>query len=70
MLESVESSPRQVAEVVNISSVAGRTVSSTAAIYNATKFAVTAATESWRQEYAQRGLRFSTVKRKPVRLGT
>jgi NADP-dependent 3-hydroxy acid dehydrogenase YdfG len=31
------------------------------ALYNATKFAVTAATEAWRQEFTRRSLRFSVV---------
>jgi NADP-dependent 3-hydroxy acid dehydrogenase YdfG len=47
--------------VVNISSIAGRFVIPNAAVYNATKFGVTAATESWRQEYARRNVRFSVV---------
>lgn len=31
------------------------------AIYNATKFGVTAATEAWRQEFTKRSIRFSVV---------
>ncbi|MFD0021825.1 SDR family oxidoreductase [Streptomyces sp. NPDC058382] len=61
LLEAAESAGRKVADVVNISSVAGRAAAPTVAIYNATKFGVTAATESWRQEYASQGLRFSVV---------
>lgn len=48
-------------DVVNISSVAGRVIAVNTAIYTATKFAVTAATDAWRQEYAGTGLRFSAV---------
>lgn len=48
-------------DVVNVSSVAGRVVAANTAIYTATKFAVTAATDAWRQEYAGTGLRFSAV---------
>lgn len=47
--------------MVNISSVAGRAAAPTVAIYNATKFGVTAATESWRQEYTRSNVRFSVV---------
>ena len=61
LIEAAATSPRQVADVVNISSIAGRFVIPNAAVYNATKFGVTAATESWRQEYARRNVRFSVV---------
>jgi NADP-dependent 3-hydroxy acid dehydrogenase YdfG len=61
LVEAAADSPRQVADVVNISSIAGRFAILNAAVYNATKFGVTAATESWRQEYARRNVRFSVV---------
>ncbi|WP_074655788.1 SDR family NAD(P)-dependent oxidoreductase [Terriglobus roseus] len=61
LLSAVSSSPRSVADVVNISSVAGRFTAPQVAIYNATKFAVTAATESWRQEFTKQSLRFSVI---------
>jgi NADP-dependent 3-hydroxy acid dehydrogenase YdfG len=61
LLESVVTSSRSVSDVVNVSSVAGRVISPRTAIYNATKFAVTAATESWRQEYTRQGIRFSVI---------
>jgi NADP-dependent 3-hydroxy acid dehydrogenase YdfG len=61
LLAAVKSSPRRVSDVVNISSVAGRFAAPQVAIYNATKFAVTAATESWRQEFTRRSLRFSVI---------
>jgi NADP-dependent 3-hydroxy acid dehydrogenase YdfG len=61
LTEAAATSPRQVADVVNISSIAGRTVIPSAAVYTATKFGVTAATEAWRQEYARRNVRFSVV---------
>jgi NADP-dependent 3-hydroxy acid dehydrogenase YdfG len=57
----VGTSPRAVADVVNVSSIAGRLAMAQVAIYNATKFAVTAATESWRQEFASASIRFSVV---------
>lgn len=52
---------RQVADLVNISSIAGRWANRNVAIYNATKFGVTAASESWRQEFSPRGVRVSVV---------
>ena len=61
LIEAAADSPRQVADVVNISSIAGRFVIPDAAVYNATKFGVTAATESWRQEFARRNVRFAVV---------
>jgi NADP-dependent 3-hydroxy acid dehydrogenase YdfG len=61
LIDAAADSPRQVADVVNISSIAGRFVIPNAAVYNATKFGVTAATEAWRQEYARRNVRFSVV---------
>jgi NADP-dependent 3-hydroxy acid dehydrogenase YdfG len=53
--------PRRVADLVNISSIAGRFANRNVAIYNATKFGVTAASESWRQEFAQRHVRVSVI---------
>jgi NADP-dependent 3-hydroxy acid dehydrogenase YdfG len=61
LIEAVATSPRKVADVVNISSVGGRFAAPQVAIYNATKFAVTAATEAWRQEFTKRSLRFSVI---------
>lgn len=61
LIEAAKNGQRQVSDVINISSVAGRSAAPTVAIYNATKFGVTAATESWRQEYARQNVRFSVV---------
>lgn len=61
LLAAADDEPRHVADVVNISSIAGRFARATVAGYNATKFAVTAATEAWRQEFTRRGVRFSVV---------
>jgi NADP-dependent 3-hydroxy acid dehydrogenase YdfG len=61
LLKAVETGPRRVADVVNISSVAGRFPRANSAGYNATKFGVTGATEAWRQEFTKRGVRFSVV---------
>ena len=61
LLASVATSPRKVVDVVNISSVAGRVAAAQVAIYNATTFAVTGATEAWRQEFTKQSVRFSVV---------
>ena len=61
LLGAVETSPRRVADIVNISSVAGRTMRSGSAVYNATKHGVGAFTEALRQEVTRRYLRVSVV---------
>src|SRR5215217_8838618 len=53
--------PRGVADVVNVSSVAGRRANAGSGVYNATKFAVNAFTESLRQEVTGRHLRVSVI---------
>jgi NADP-dependent 3-hydroxy acid dehydrogenase YdfG len=53
--------PRQVADLVNISSVAGRVARAGSGVYNLTKWGVGAFTESMRQEFATRHLRVSVV---------
>lgn len=62
LLDAVSSEGgRSVTDVVNISSIAGRFARATVATYNATKFAVTAATEAWRQEFTKSGVRFCVI---------
>jgi NADP-dependent 3-hydroxy acid dehydrogenase YdfG len=48
-------------DIVNISSVAGRTARKGAGVYNASKWAVNAFSESLRQEVTARGVRVSLV---------
>jgi NADP-dependent 3-hydroxy acid dehydrogenase YdfG len=48
-------------DIVNISSVAGRVARSGAGVYNASKWAVNAFSESLRQEVTERGVRVSLV---------
>jgi NADP-dependent 3-hydroxy acid dehydrogenase YdfG len=48
-------------DIVNISSIAGRTTRSGSAVYNATKWAVNAFSEALRQEVTQRGVRISLI---------
>jgi NADP-dependent 3-hydroxy acid dehydrogenase YdfG len=61
LLEAAQSEPRQVADLVNISSVAGRVARNGSGVYNATKHAVGAFSESLRQELATRHVRVSLV---------
>lgn len=60
LLEAAEGD-RGVADVVNISSVAGRIARRGSGVYNATKFGVGAFSESLRQEVTRRHLRVSLV---------
>ena len=61
LLKAAESEPRKVADLVNISSTAGRSARSGAGVYNLTKFGVNAFTESLRQEVTKRHVRVSVV---------
>ncbi|HTU96413.1 MAG TPA: SDR family NAD(P)-dependent oxidoreductase [Solirubrobacteraceae bacterium] len=61
LLKAAEDSPRQVADMVNISSVAGRVARSGSGVYNLTKHGVGAFSESLRQEVAGRHVRVSLV---------
>ncbi len=61
LLRAAEGEPRGVADVVNVSSVAGRVARQGSGVYNATKFGVVAFTESLRQEVTRRHVRASVV---------
>jgi NADP-dependent 3-hydroxy acid dehydrogenase YdfG len=61
LLRAAETSERRVADLVNISSVAGRVARVGAGAYNATKFAVGAFSEALRQEVTTRHVRVSLV---------
>jgi len=61
LLRAAEDSPRQVADMVNISSVAGRVARSGSGVYNLTKHGVGAFSESLRQELTRRYVRVSLV---------
>ncbi|MEY9871647.1 NADP-dependent 3-hydroxy acid dehydrogenase YdfG [Streptacidiphilus sp. MAP12-33] len=61
LLKSASQDPRQVADIVNIGSVAGRSAFAMSAVYCATKFGVGAFTESLRQELARQHVRVSVV---------
>jgi NADP-dependent 3-hydroxy acid dehydrogenase YdfG len=61
LLQAAAGEPRRVADLVNISSVAGRVARSGSGVYNLTKHGVGAASESLRQELAARHVRVSLV---------
>jgi NADP-dependent 3-hydroxy acid dehydrogenase YdfG len=61
LLSAAQDSPRKVADMVNISSVAGRVARSGSGVYNATKWGVGAFSESLRQEVTRRHVRVSLV---------
>ena len=61
LLGAAQDGPRNVADMVNVSSVAGRTVRRGRAVYNLTKHGVGAFSESLRQEVAGRHVRVSLV---------
>ena len=61
LLAAAEGDPRLVADVVNISSTAGRVARRASGVYNATKFGVVAFSESLRQEVTARHVRVSII---------
>jgi NADP-dependent 3-hydroxy acid dehydrogenase YdfG len=61
LLAATESSPRGVADLINISSVAGRVARLGSGVYNLTKWGVGAFSESLRQELTSRSVRISVV---------
>jgi len=61
LLRAAEDSPRRVADMVNISSVAGRVARNGSGVYNLTKHGVGAFSESLRQEVTKRYVRVSLV---------
>ena len=61
LIAAAEDGPRGVADMVNVSSVAGRVARQGSGVYNATKFAVGAFSESLRQEVTSRHVRVALV---------
>ena len=61
LLKAAEDSSRRVADMVNISSVAGRVARAGVAVYDVTKFGVVAFSEALRQEVTKRHVRVSVV---------
>jgi NADP-dependent 3-hydroxy acid dehydrogenase YdfG len=61
LLQAAEDAPRRVADLVNISSTAGRVARSGIGVYAATKFGVVAFSESLRQEVTRQHMRVAVV---------
>jgi NADP-dependent 3-hydroxy acid dehydrogenase YdfG len=61
LLRAAKESSRRVADIVNISSTAGRTATAGSGVYNATKWAVNAFSESLRQEVTKKFVRVALV---------
>jgi NADP-dependent 3-hydroxy acid dehydrogenase YdfG len=61
LLSAAADSPRQAADLVNVSSVAGRFPRNGSSGYNATKFGVTGFSEAIRQEVTRRHVRVSVL---------
>jgi NADP-dependent 3-hydroxy acid dehydrogenase YdfG len=61
LLRAAEHGPRRVADIVNISSIAGRVAWNGYGAYNLTKFGVNGFTESLRQEVTRRHVRVGVI---------
>ncbi|MFE4834495.1 SDR family NAD(P)-dependent oxidoreductase [Arthrobacter sp. NPDC056691] len=61
LLKAAEDGPRRVADIVNISSIAGRVAWNGYGVYNLTKFGVNGFTESLRQEITRRHVRVGVL---------
>jgi NADP-dependent 3-hydroxy acid dehydrogenase YdfG len=61
LVVAAEERPRRVADIVNISSIAGRVAWANYGVYNMTKFRVNGFTESLRQEITKRHVRVGVL---------
>jgi NADP-dependent 3-hydroxy acid dehydrogenase YdfG len=61
LLEAAAQGPRKVADLVNVSSVAGRKINNGSGIYNLTKHGIGAFSESLRQEITRRYVRVGLI---------
>ena len=61
LLQAAEQGPRKVADMVNISSTAGRVANNGSGVYNLTKFGIGAFSESLRQEVTRRHVRIGLI---------
>ncbi|WP_105971979.1 SDR family NAD(P)-dependent oxidoreductase [Streptomyces geranii] len=61
LLKAAEDGPRRVADIVNVSSIAGRVAWNGYGVYNLTKFGVNGFTESLRQEVTRRHVRVGVL---------
>jgi NADP-dependent 3-hydroxy acid dehydrogenase YdfG len=61
LLKAAEDGTREVADIVNVSSIAGRVASNGYGVYNMTKFGVNGFTEALRQEVTKRHVRVGVL---------
>ncbi|WP_221772923.1 SDR family NAD(P)-dependent oxidoreductase [Streptomyces sp. WAC 05379] len=61
LIDAAATSPRQVADIVNVSSTAGRVARPSSSVYNLTKFGLNGFTEALRQELLVERVRVSVV---------
>ena len=61
LLKAAEDGPRRVSDLVNVSSIGGRSVRPGSQVYNLTKWGVGALSESMRQELAAKHVRISVI---------
>lgn len=61
LLQAAEDGPRRVADIVNISSIAGRVAGRDYGVYNLTKFGVNGFTEALRQEITKQHVRVGVL---------
>jgi NADP-dependent 3-hydroxy acid dehydrogenase YdfG len=61
LIDAAATSPRNVADIVNISSTAGRVARPGSSVYNLTKFGLNGFTESLRQELLEERVRVSVI---------
>jgi NADP-dependent 3-hydroxy acid dehydrogenase YdfG len=61
LLKAADDGPRRVADIVNISSIAGRVAWNGYGVYNMTKFGVNGFTEALRQEVTKRHVRVGVL---------
>jgi NADP-dependent 3-hydroxy acid dehydrogenase YdfG len=61
LLAAAERAPRHVADIVNISSIAGRVAWANYGVYNMTKFGVNGFTEALRQEVTRKHVRVGVL---------
>lgn len=61
LLSAAEEGPRRVADIVNVSSIAGRVAWANYGVYNMTKFGVNGFSESLRQEVTKKHIRVGVV---------
>ena len=61
LIDAAATSPRRVADIVNVSSTAGRVARPASSVYNLTKFGLNGFTESLRQELLEERVRVSVI---------